>query len=187
MKIDVNDIRVGYVLEYENKLWYVTKTMHTQPGKGGAYMQIEMKEIVNGTKMNIRLRTDETVVKADLIQDDYQFLYNEGDSLVLMNGETYEQTIIPKALLGDQAPFLTENMIVTLESHDDKVISAKLPDNVEVVIAECEPTVKGQTATASYKPAVLENGVKIMVPQFIKSGDKVVVKIATREYLEKAK
>ena len=187
MKINANDIRVGNVLDHEGKLWVVMKTMHTQPGKGGAYMQVEMKEMKSGTKTNIRFRSSETVEKAHLDTKDYQFLYFNGDMCEFMDTTTYEQLSLSKDLLGDQEPFLQDGMVVALEFHGETAVSVSLPETAILEIAECEPVVKGQTAASSYKPAILENGVKVAVPQFINQGDKVVVRIATSEYIERAK
>ena len=175
MKIDANSIRVGNVLEHEKKLWVVLKTMHTQPGKGGAYMQVEMKDIIHGTKTNIRFRSSETVEKAHLETRDLQYLSN------------YEQIeanleLIDKSL----APFLKEGMNLTVQFHDNKLISITLPEKIEEVVAECEPVTKGQTVSSSYKPAILENGVRVMVPPFINQGDKIIVNTTNLEYLERA-
>lgn len=187
MKISANDIRVGNVLEFEGKLWVVLKTMHTQPGKGGAYMQVEMKEIKAGTKTNTRFRSSETVTKVSLDQVTYQYLYESDDMIELMDKTTYEQISLSKQLLGDDVAFLQEGMDVNVEFYGEEPISMVLPDTVIMAIAECEPVVKGQTAASSYKPGILENGVKVMVPPFINQGDKVIVRISTREYMERAK
>lgn len=187
MKILGNDIKVGNVLEHEKRLWVVLKRMHTQPGKGGAYVQVEMKDIVSGTKMNIRFRSGEAVEKAHLHESEFQFLYYENNMLMLMDNDTYEQISVTKDLLGDQERFLTENMIIKIQTHEGKPIAITLPDTVVVTIQECESTIKGQTASASYKPAILENGIRIMVPSFIVPGDKIIVKVITGEYEERAK
>lgn len=187
VKIIANDIRVGNVLEYNKRLWVVLKTMHTQPGKGGAYMQIEMKDIKDGTKNNIRFRSGETVEKVHLDQKMYQYLYEEDDSITLMDKDTFEQRLVSKDLVGEQAPFLQEGMEVALEMHNDEPILIMLPETVVIEVVECEPVVKGQTVTSSYKPAILANGIRISVPPFINQGDKIVVKIETQEYMERAK
>lgn len=187
MKILANDIRVGNVLVHKDSLWAVLKTMHTQPGKGGAYMQVELKDIQKKTKDNVRFRSSETVEKAHLEQSKGQFLYVDGDDIVVMDNETFEQHNIPKELLGESYVFLKEGTNITLESYNGKVILASLPETVEDVIADCEPVIKGQTAASSYKPATLQSGVRIMVPPFIHPGDKIVIKVATMEYLERAK
>ena len=186
MKIDANSIRVGNVLEYNSKLWVVLKTMHTQPGKGGAYMQVEMKEMQAGTKTNVRFRSSETVEKAHLDTNDLQYLYTEGGKMALMDMQSYEQIEVDLELIGDLVPFLAEGMNLTVQLYEGKPVSVSLPEKVLGVIAECEPVVKGQTAASSYKPAILENGVRIMVPPFINQGDKVIVSTVTLEYLERA-
>jgi len=187
MKIGANDIRVGNILEYNKRLWAVLKTMHTQPGKGGAYMQIEMKDIQDGTKNNIRFRSSETVEKVSLDQVHFQYLFDEGDNIAVMDKNNYEQRSLPKELLGDQAPFVQEGMDLAVEMYHDRAVAIVLPETVVLEVEYCEPVVKGQTATSSYKPATLTNGIRVTVPQFINQGDKVVVKVATREYMERAK
>lgn len=187
MKINAVSIRVGNVLEHKGKLWVVSKTMHTQPGKGGAYMQVEMKDVKSGTKLNERFRSDESVEQARLDQKDYQYLYAEGDNLALMDQESFEQISMSKDLLGDAAVFLQDGMKLIVEMYDEKPISARLPDQVILEIVEADAVVKGQTASSSYKPAILENGVRIMVPPFIEAGTKVVVNTSTQEYVERAK
>lgn len=186
MKIDANSIRVGHILEHEGKLWVVLKTMHTQPGKGGAYMQVEMKGMREGTKINVRFRSKEFVEKAHLDVKDYQYLYSEGDFLTLMDVIDYEQVTVHAELVGELRPFLQDGMMVVVQLYDNAPMSISLPERLEEKIAECEPVVKGQTATSSYKPAILENGVRIMVPQFINQGDKIVIRSETLEYLERA-
>nr|WP_199398841.1 elongation factor P [endosymbiont of Acanthamoeba sp. UWC8] len=187
MKIDANSIRVGDVLEYNGKLWVVQKTMHTQPGKGGAYMQVEMKDMINGTKLNHRFRSSENIEKVRLDQKKFQFLYMEGDNLALMDNESYEQIYIDKEIVGEQVVFLQDGMEVNVEFYEDKPLTISLPETLVVTVKECEPVVKGQTAASSYKPAILENGVRVMVPPFISMGEKIVIKTAEIEYLERAK
>ena len=187
MKIDVNSIRVGHVLEYNGKLWAVLKTMHTQPGKGGAYMQVEMKDIQAGTKNNVRFRSSETVEKVHLEQSDFQFLYQEGDKLAFMDKSTYEQVLVDADLLGENKPFLKDGMDVRIEMYGTLPIAVVLPETVILTVSECEPVVKGQTAASSYKPAILDNGIRIMVPPFINIDDKIIVRVENKEYLERAK
>ncbi|MDJ1407212.1 MAG: elongation factor P [Candidatus Midichloria sp.] len=186
MKIDANSIRAGNVLEYRGKLWVVLKSMHTQPGKGGAYMQVEMKEMQARTKTNVRFRSSETVEKAYLDTNNLQYLYTEGNKVALMGMQTYEQVEVDLELIGDLAPFLKEGMNLVVQLYESKPVSVSLPEKVEGIIAECDPVIRGQTATSSYKPAVLENGVRIMVPPFINQGDKILVSTVTLEYLERA-
>lgn len=186
MKISANDIRPGAVLEHNGGLWRVNKTMHTQPGKGGAYMQVEMKDIVNGTKTNIRYRSAETVERAVLEQRPMQFLYSDGGQLYFMDNSNYEQISIPEDVAGDQSVWLQENMGVEIEMYNDAPISLIVPDKVVLEIVEADAVVKGQTASSSYKPAKLENGETIMVPPFIGSGTRVVVNTADGSYIERA-
>lgn len=187
MKIDGVAIRIGNVLEHKNRLWVVTKTQHVKPGKGGAFNQVEMKDVKTGTKLNERFRSDETVERVRLDQTDYQFLYAEGDKLHCMHQESFEQVELDADILGERLPFLQENMIVIVESYEGDPISIEMPEHVTLEISETEPVVKGQTASSSYKPAILSNGVRIMVPPFINVGDKVVVNTSEATYVERAK
>jgi elongation factor P len=187
MKINVNDIRVGNVLEHNAKLWIVTKTQHVQPGKGGAFMQVEMKELRGGSKLNERFRSADTVDKVFLEEVAFQFLYKDGDSLYFMNQETFDQIQLPADIIGDSIAFLTDGMLVNIHMYDNEPISVSLPQTVVLEIVEAEPVVKGQTAASSYKPATLSNGVKITVPQHIESGTMVVVDTSNASYVEKAK
>ncbi|WP_435417759.1 elongation factor P [Parerythrobacter aurantius] len=186
MKISGVDIRPGNILEYEGGIWKVAKIQHTQPGKGGAYMQVEMKNLIDGRKTNIRFRSADTVEKVRLDTKDYQFLYEDGDMLVFMDKDTYEQINLPSDLLGDARPFLQDGMEVMLELWDERPISVELPNHVEATIVEADAVVKGQTASSSYKPAMLDNGVRIMVPPHIESGTRIVVDVYEQSYVGKA-
>ncbi|MEW4448135.1 elongation factor P [Qipengyuania sp. JC766] len=186
MKISGVDIRPGNILEYEGGIWKVAKIQHTQPGKGGAYMQVEMKNLIDGRKTNVRFRSADNVERVRLDTKEYQFLYEDGDMLVFMDQETYEQINLPSDLLGDARPFLQDGMTVTLEMYDEKPISVALPDQVEAEIVEADAVVKGQTASSSYKPAVLDNGVRVMVPPHIESGTRIIVDVYERSYVGKA-
>ncbi|WP_374412929.1 elongation factor P [Novosphingobium colocasiae] len=186
MKISGVDIRPGNILEYEKGIWKVAKTQHTQPGKGGAFMQVEMKNLIDGRKTNVRFRSADTVEKVRLDTKDFQFLYTEGEQLVFMDIETYDQIQLPADLLGDAAAFLQDGMQVLLELWDERPISVQLPEHVEATIVEADAVVKGQTASFSYKPAVLDNGVRVMVPPHIESGTRIVVDVYERSYLRKA-
>lgn len=188
MKIDGVSIRVGNVLDYEGKLWVVLKTMHTQPGKGGAYMQVEMKEIRGKSKKNVRFRSDETVERAQLEEHAAQFLYADGDILNFMDNSSYETVEVKKDIIDDiKIKFMNEGDNVTLEMYNGDVILVKLAETKVMEVSECDAAIKNQTAASSYKPAILSNGVKITVPPFIESGDKVLVNIENLEYLERAK
>jgi len=187
MKISGNAIRPGNVIEHKGRLWRAVRIQHTQPGKGGAYLQVELKDIRDGTKLNERFRSSEDVERVRLDQREYQYLYREGDMLTFMENETYEQITLHEDLVGEPAVFLQEGMTVTIESYEDSPISVMLPDTVTMAIVEADPVVKGQTASSSYKPAVLENGVRTMVPPHIESGTRVVVNTADGSYVERAK
>ena len=186
MKINAVEIRPGNIIEYQNGLWRAVKIQHTQPGKGGAYMQVELKNLIDGRKTNERFRSAETVEKVRLDTRDFQFLFADGDQLTFMDKVNYDQTSLPRDLLGEAADFLQDGMDVTMETYDDKPISVQLPDTIEAVIADTEAVVKGQTASSSYKPARLENGVRVMVPPFINAGTKIVVDTYAREYVRRA-
>jgi elongation factor P len=187
MKISGNEVRVGNIIEYENSLWSVIKTQHTQPGKGGAYMQVEMKNIVSGMKKNERFRSAESVERVHLEEYPYQYLYKDGTNFVFMDQQNFDQILLSESFIGDAEPFLQDNMIVNVCMYNEKPISIKLPTSVVLEVTEAEPVVKGQTATSSYKPAILANGVKIQVPPHIEAGMRVVVNTADRTYVERSK
>ena len=186
MKISGVDIRPGNILEYEGGIWKVAKIQHTQPGKGGAYMQVEMKNLQDGRKTNVRFRSADTIEKVRLETKDYQFLYEDGAMLVFMDQDNYEQITLPSDLLGDARPFLQDGMQVSLELWEDRPISVALPNQVEATIVEADAVVKGQTASSSYKPAMLDNGVRIMVPPHIGTGTRIVVDVYEQSYVGKA-
>jgi elongation factor P len=186
MKISGVDIRPGNILEYEKGIWKVAKIQHTQPGKGGAYMQVEMKNLQDGRKTNVRFRSADTIERVRLDQKEYQYLYADGDMLVFMDKDTFEQISLPADLVGDAAAFLQDGMEVDLELWDEKPISVALPEQVEATIVEADAVVKGQTASSSYKPAILDNGVRVMVPPHIGSGTRIVVDVYERTYVGKA-
>jgi len=186
MKISGVDIRPGNIIEYEGGIWRAVKIQHTQPGKGGAYMQVELKNLIDGRKTNIRFRSAETVERVRLDTKDFQFLYHDGDMLVFMDQENYEQISLPEDLLGDAAAFLQDGMQVKLDMYNERPISVELPDQIEATIVEADAVVKGQTASSSYKPAVLDNGVKVLVPPHITSGTRIVVDPYSREYVRRA-
>ena len=186
MKISGNTVRPGMVIEHQNKLWVAVKIQHTQPGKGGAYLQVELRNVRDGTKLNERFRASEDVERVRLDQKPHQFLYADGDMLSFMDTETYEQITLSSDLIGEAAAFLQDSMIVTVEGYEGEPLGVQLPDTVVMAVTETEPVVKGQTAAASYKPALLENGVRVMVPPFIAAGDRVVVNTADATYAKRA-
>jgi elongation factor P len=186
MKISGVDIRPGNIIEYEGGIWRAVKIQHTQPGKGGAYMQVELKNLIDGRKNNVRFRSAETVERVRLDTKDFQFLYHDGDMLVFMDKENYEQVSLPEDLIGEPAAFLQDGMDVVMELYNERPISVQLPDQIEATIVEADAVVKGQTASSSYKPAVLDNGVRVMVPPHIASGTRIVVDTYSREYVRRA-
>lgn len=186
MKISGVDIRPGNIIEYEGGLWKAVKIQHTQPGKGGAYMQVELKNLIDGRKNNVRFRSAETVEKVRLDTRDYQFLFADDEMLTFMDKENYEQISLPSDMLGDAAAFLQDGMDVMLELYEEKPISVQLPDHVEAEIVEADAVVKGQTASSSYKPAILDNGVRVMVPPHISAGTRIIVDVYAQEYVKKA-
>ena len=188
MKIDGNEIKVGNILEINNKLWKVLKTQHTQPGKGGAYIQAELKDIKEGTKMNSRFRSSETVERAVMNEKKFQYLYNDSQKFIFMDQQTYEQIEIGSDLITvEQSKFLVENDNVILQFYNEKAVGLELPDSIVLKVVETEGVVKGQTAASSYKPAILERNIKTTVPQFIAINDKIVISTTDSSYIEKAK
>ena len=187
MRINGNAIRPGNIIEHNGRLWRVAKIQHTQPGKGGAYLQAEMKDIRDGTKLNERFRASESVDKVRLDEAQYQFLFADGDDVTFMETETYEQITLNREAIGEPAVFLQDGMTVTVQSYEGSPIGVELPDSVVMEVVEADAVVKGQTASSSYKPAVLENGERIMVPPHIEAGTRIVVATADGSYMERAK
>ncbi|MDO1557808.1 elongation factor P [Brevundimonas sp. 2R-24] len=187
MKINANTIKPGMVLQHEGGLWVVTKTAHVKPGKGGAFAQVEAKNLETGTKLNERFRSDDRVERVTLEQRDYSFLFDNGDTLVFMDDASYEQIELQKDWVGeDRIAYLQDGMKVVIESHEGRPIGLNLPDQVTLTVAETEPTVKGQTASSSYKPAIADNGIRIMIPPYMTTGERIVVDTATGEYVRRA-
>lgn len=185
-KINGNEIRRGNIIEHNGGLWVAVKTDHVKPGKGGAFAQVELKNIRNGSKLNERFRSADKVERVRLEQKDQQFLYETDGMLVFMDNETYEQIELPADILGDARPFLQDGMTVKIEYHESEALSAALPEKVVCKVTETEPAIKGQTAANSFKPAVLDNGVRIMIPPFVEQDTDVVVNTETLEYVERA-
>lgn len=186
MKINGNEIRPGNVIQHQDGLWMAVKINAVKPGKGPAYNQVELKNLIDGRKLNERFRASETVERVRLEQKDHTFLYEEGDMLVFMDAESYEQINIPKDMIGERVAFLQDGMQVIVESHEGRPIGVQLPEHVTLEITETEPTVKGQTASSSYKPSIVDNGLRIMVPPYMKVGEKIVVNTETLEYVKRA-
>ena len=187
MKILGNEIKPGMIIEHKDDLWSVLKAQHVKPGKGGAFNQLELKSVKRGTKLNERFRSSDTVERAILDERKFSFLYEDESSCHFMDQTNFEQIQINKKLIGEKSKLLKENMEVNLQFHEDEPLSVDLPSSVELKIETTDAAIKGQTASSSYKPATLENGIKIMVPPFINPDDKIVLDTRTLEYVKKIK
>jgi len=187
MKILGNEIKPGMIIEHKDDLWSVLKTQHVKPGKGGAFNQVELKSVKRGTKLNERFRSSDSIERAILDDKKYSFLYEDENSCHFMDQVNFEQIQINKSLLGEKSKLLKENMEVNVQFYEDQALSVDLPSSVELKIETTDAAIKGQTASSSYKPATLENGIKIMVPPFINSEDKIVLDTRTLEYIKKIK
>ena len=185
MKINAGEIRVGMLLEYKNDLWQVLKTQHVKPGKGGAFAQVEMKSVGKNTKLNERFRSNETVEKASLDEINFNFLYSDEYNYFFMNPKTFEQTEITRDIVGEKGKLLTENIEVTVSFYNNNPISIELPNQVSCKISSTDAAIKGQTVSSSYKPAVLDNGLKVQVPPFVESEDEIILDTRTLEYVKK--
>lgn len=188
MKISANSIRAGNILVYQNALWSVTKMPeHTKPGKGGAFVQVEMKNLKTGTKINERFNSTVNLERAHLETKDYQFLYPEGDQICFMDLETFEQITTSTDIVKQDPRYLTDNMVVAIDFFENQPISIDLPNTTILEITETDPVIKGSTVTSSHKPALLSNGVKITVPPYLTIGEKIVVKTENDSFVERAK
>ncbi|MFT7060005.1 MAG: elongation factor P [Pseudorhodobacter sp.] len=185
-KVNGNEIRPGYVLEHDGGLWAAVKVNHVKPGKGGAFAQVELKNLRDGRKLNERFRSEDKVERVSLENKDQQFLYENDGMLVFMDSETYEQMELPADLLGDRRPFLQDGMMATVEYYGDEALSMRLPQKIRCKVVETEPVQKGQTAANSFKPAILDNGVRIMIPPFIGQDEDIIVHTELMEYSERA-
>ena len=185
-RINGNEIRPGNVLEHNGGLWAAVKVEHVKPGKGGAFAQVELRNLRNGSKLNERFRSADKVERVRLEQKDQQFLYESDGRLVFMDSETYEQVELDADILGDRRPFLQDGMTITIEYYESEALNASLPQKVTCTVTETEPVVKGQTAANSFKPALLDNGVRVMIPPFVGEGEAIVVNTETMEYSERA-
>lgn len=187
MKVQANTVRPGHVLDHNNKLWVVSKIQIRTPGNLRAFIQVEMKDVKTGNKSNERFATTESVERVQLNTVPMSYLYKDGTDYVFMDQSSYEQMTISSDVLGEQEAFLQEGMICDFQMYEDKPLSVELPETVILEVVEADPVQKGQTVSSSYKPAVLENGVRVMVPPFIGTGTRIVVRTADAEYLERAK
>ena len=187
MKISATEIRVGMILEHNNDLWEVLKTQHVKPGKGGAFNQVELKSINKNTKLNERFRSSDTVEKALLDEKKYNFLFEDDENYHFMEQVSYEQISIKKSKIGEKGKLLKENTEVTINFHDENPLSVDLPTTIICKVKTTDAAIKNQTASSSYKPAIIENDVKIQVPPFIESEDEIIIDTRTLEYLKKVK
>ena len=186
MKINCNEIKPGNIIQHNNAIWVAVKTSHVKPGKGGAFAQVELKKIPEGTKLNERFRASETVERLRLDNKIYQYLYTEGNIVSFMDKETYEQIELSQDFIGEKVLLLQDGMDVEIESHEGAPINISLPDHITVLVSDTEPTVKGQTAAASYKPAILENGLRVMVPPFVQTDEKIIINTEDLSYVKRA-
>ena len=186
MKISGNEIKPGMLIEHKNDLWEVLKTQHVKPGKGGAFNQVEMKSINKNTKLNERFRSSDTVEKAAVEEIKYNYLYEDEKSYYFMNPKNFEQSEVNKNLIGEQGKFLKENLEVLITFYEEKPIQIELPNQIICKVESTDVALKGQTVSSSYKPAILDNGIKIQVPPFIESGDDIFVDTRNFEYIKKA-
>jgi elongation factor P len=187
MKINAIDIKPGNVLEYQGKLWLVLKRELVQPGKGGAFAQVEMRDLRGGTKLNDRFRTQETVERVRLDDKEMQFLFMENGQATFMDNDTFEQISIPNEMIGEPADFLRDGMVCAVMLHEGAPLSVELPPSVVMEVVEADPVVRGQTASSSYKPGKLDNGRRVMIPPYIEAGTRIVVSTADGSYMERAK
>ncbi len=188
MKINAIDLKIGNIIQHNNGLWRVTKLSHTQPGKGGAYIQAELKNITTQSKSNERFRSAESIEKIRAEEIEHQFLFRSGDEFTFMNNQTYEQIILNiEQVNEDTAKFLKDGMEVSIEFFDENPMNVHPPEHLVVEISETEAVVKGQTASSSYKPAILTNGVRVTVPPHIETGDKIKINTKDLTYIEKSK
>ncbi len=185
MKISGNEIKPGMLLEHKSDLWEVLKTQHVKPGKGGAFNQVEMKSVNKGTKLNERFRSSDTVEKATVEEENFNYLYEDTADYYFINQKSFEQINIKKTVIGDKGKFLKEDLEVKISLYEEKPISVQLPNQINCKIESTDASLKGQTVSSSYKPAILDNGVKIQVPPFIESGDEIIVDTRTIEYVKK--
>ena len=185
MKINASEIRVGMLLEYKDDLWQVLKTQHVKPGKGGAFAQVEMKSLNKNTKLNERFRSSETVEKAALEENNFNFSYDDDNNYFFIDPKSFEQIEIKKEIIGEKGKLLTENLEVKVSFYNDKPISVELPNQVQCKVDITDVALKGQTVSSSYKPATLDNGLNIQVPPFIESGDHIIIDTRNLEYVKK--
>ena len=186
MKMNGNEIRQGNIIKHQDTLWVAVKCNAVKPGKGGAFNQVELKNLLDGRKLNERFRAAETVERVRLEQKTHTYLYPEGDMLVFMNAENYEQIMLQAEFVGEQAQYLTDGMVVEVEFYEERAITVALPEQVILEVAETEPVVKGQTSANSFKPATLTNGARTTVPPFVNVGERLIINTTDGSYVKRA-
>ncbi len=185
-KINGNEIKPGNVIEHQGSVWRAMKTNSVKPGKGGAFNQVELRNLMNGSKLNERFRSSETVEKVRLEQKDFQYLFAGDEAFTFMDQDTFEQIDLQRDFVGDAGPYLQDGMVVQIEFYEETPLGIKVPEQVILTIQETEPVVKGQTAANSFKPAICENGVRVMVPPFVGEGERIVVQTEDSTYLRRS-
>ncbi len=185
MKILGNEIKPGMLIEHKNDLWEVLKTQHVKPGKGGAFNQVEMKSVNKNTKLNERFRSSDSVEKATIDEVNFNFLYNDDNEFFFIDQKTFEQISIKKEIIGEKGKFLKENLNVSISFHNEIPMKIDLPNQIICKVETTDVALKGQTVSSSYKPATLDNGIKIQVPPFIENDDEIIVDTRTIEYVKK--
>ena len=185
MKISANEIRVGMLIEYKNDLWEILKTQHVKPGKGGAFAQVEMKSLNKNTKLNERFRSSETIEKANIEEKKFNYSYKDDNNFYFIDPKSFEQIEIKKNIIGDKGKLLSENLEISISFYEENPLTIQLPNQISCKVETTDVALKGQTISSSYKPAVLNNGLKVQVPPFIESGDKIIIDTRTIEYVKK--
>ncbi len=185
-KINGNEIKPGNVIEHQGSVWRAMKTNSVKPGKGGAFNQVELRNLLNGSKLNERFRSSETVEKVRLEQKDYQFLFGDDDSFTFMDTESFEQIELQRDFVGDNGAYLTDGMMVRIEFYEETPLGVAVPEQVVLEVLETEPVVKGQTSANSFKPAQCAGDLRIMVPPFINVGEKIIVQTSDSTYLKRS-
>lgn len=187
MKVIASSLRKGNVVDLDGRLYVVLTAENFHPGKGTPTTQIDMRRISDGVKVSERWRTTEQVEKAQVDDRDYDFLYEDGEGFHFMEPNSYEQVAVSADVVGDQKVFLVDGIRVSLKTHQGLAIAIELPQKVTVEIVETEPVMKGQTASSSYKPAILSNGLRVMVPPHISAGTRIIISTEDNSYVERAK
>ena len=185
MKISGNELKTGMIIEHKNDLWEILKTQHVKPGKGGAFNQVEMKSINKDTKLNERFRSSDNIERAIIEEIEFNYLYEDKNEFYFINNKTFEQINLRQDLLGEKFKFLSEGLEVKIGIYNDIPIKIDLPNQINCKIETTDAALKGQTVSSSYKPAILQNGIKIQVPPFIESGDTIIVDTRSIEYIKK--